>query len=62
MIKRNQDIRKAKGDIPAWLIAEKIGIHEKTFYGWLRFEMESNRKKKVLAAIKEIKNELKEVN
>lgn len=57
MIKRNQDVRKAKGNIPAWQIAEKLGIHEKTFYGWMRFEMDEERKSKVMKAIKEISNQ-----
>ncbi|WP_453992380.1 hypothetical protein [Bacillus nitroreducens] len=55
---RNSDIRKVKGDIPAWLIAEKLGIHEKTLYSWLRFEMSREKKEDVLRAIEEVKEEM----
>jgi hypothetical protein len=58
MQKRNQDIRKAKGNIPNWLIAEKIGIHEVTFIRWMRQEMSLNKKDTVLTAIKIAKEEL----
>lgn len=59
MLKRNEDIRNAKGKIPAWIIAEKLGIHEKTFYSWMRYEMSEKKKKLVLKAIEEAKNELR---
>jgi hypothetical protein len=58
MQKRNQDIRKAKGNIPNWFIAEKIGIHEVTFIRWMRQEMSLNKKGTVLTAIKKAKEEL----
>lgn len=57
MKRRNLDIRKAKGNIPAWLIAEKLGIHEKTLYGWLRYEMSNEKKKEIMRAIDEAKKE-----
>lgn len=47
MKRRNLDIRKTKGNIPAWLIAEKLSIHEKTLYGWLRYEMSTEKKKEI---------------
>lgn len=52
------DIKKIRGDLPNWMIAEKLGIHENTFYRWMRMEMSEERKKKVKAAIIEIKNEV----
>jgi transposase-like protein len=60
MFNRNQDIKKAKGDLPIWAIAEKLGIHENTLYRWLRTEMDSNKKRMVLNAINELKKELEE--
>jgi transposase-like protein len=58
MFNRNQDIKKAKGDIPNWAIAEKLGIHENTLYRWLRTEMSNERKRLVMRAIQELKQEL----
>lgn len=60
MLKRNQDIRKIKGNIPFWAIAERLEIHENTFYNWMKSEMGSGRKQEVLKVIDEIKNEMKE--
>lgn len=57
MIKRNLEIRKEKGKIPTWIIAEKMGIHEKTLYAWLRFDLSQERKEAVLTAIREAKEE-----
>lgn len=57
MIKRNLEVREAKGKIPAWIIAEKMGIHEKTLYAWLRFDLSDERKEAVLNAIREVKEE-----
>ncbi len=59
MFKRNNDIREAKGTIPTWVIAERLGIHENTFYHWMRKEMTDEEKQKIFAVIDEIKNEMK---
>lgn len=59
---RNEDIKKAKGHVPNWAIAEKLGIHENTLYRWLRKELSSDEKHKILLAIKECQQELAEVN
>lgn len=56
-LKRNQDIRKAKGTIPNWLIAEKLGIHENSIYRMLRQELTNDKKKEILAIIQVIKSE-----
>lgn len=52
------EIRKNRGRVPNWMIAEKLGIHENTFYRWMRTEMSGEQKKKVMAAIVEIKKEM----
>lgn len=59
MFKRNQDIRDYKGIIPFWLIAERLGIHENTIHNWMKSEMKAERKKLVIEAIEEIKQEMK---
>ncbi|MES1053647.1 hypothetical protein FOA24_32550 [Bacillus thuringiensis] len=58
MFRRNEDIRKLKGKIPTWVIAERLGIHENTFYHWMRKEMKLERKQVVMAVIEEIKKEV----
>ncbi|MED3745858.1 hypothetical protein I6J18_13615 [Peribacillus psychrosaccharolyticus] len=58
MFKRNKEIRQAKGDIPLWAIAERLGVHENTFYNWMKTEMIGERRQKVIVAIKEIREEL----
>ncbi|WP_066057294.1 hypothetical protein [Robertmurraya korlensis] len=57
--KRNHIIREAKGDIPYWVIAEKLGVHENTIMNWMKKEMLDNRREKILSAIKEIKEEVR---
>lgn len=57
--KRNQDILEAKADIPYWMIAERLGVHENTVKNWVRKEMDPIRKKTVLAAIAEVKEEIR---
>lgn len=59
MFKRNLDIREAKGDIPLWAIAERLGVHENTIYNWMKKEMGEQRKEKVMAVITEIEEEIK---
>jgi len=56
------EIRKAKGDIPLWVIAEKLNVHENTLYNWMKKEMDEQRKAKVLNAIKEIKDGISKRN
>lgn len=57
---RNKDLREAKGNIPAWIIGEKLGIHEQSVYRLFRSVMSEERKEEVLKAIKEIKQEMKQ--
>jgi len=57
--KRNQLIEEAKGTIPYWVIAERLGVHENTIQNWMKREMSEERKEKVMRAINEIKKEIK---
>jgi hypothetical protein len=62
MNKCNDDIRRIKGDIPYWLIADRLGVHEVTFIRWMRKELSPSLKTKVVQAIGEIKkNQEKEL-
>lgn len=56
-MRANEDIREAKGVIPYWMIADKLGIHVNTLYLWMRHEMPMGRKKEVLFAVKKAKEE-----
>lgn len=52
---RNEEIRRAKGSVPSWIIAEKLGIHENSFYRLLRQELPIEKKEEVLKIIEELK-------
>lgn len=58
----NQDILEAKGEIPYWVIALKLGVHENTVRNWMRREMSEKQKQKVLDVIKEIEKSLTKVS
>lgn len=62
MFNRNEDIKKARDGVPYWAIAEKLFISESTLYRWLRTELSTEKKKQILAAIKECQKELEAVN
>lgn len=53
--KRNIEVRKAKGKIPNWIIAEKLGIHENSLYRLLRQELSKDKKEEILSIIHELK-------
>lgn len=59
MFKRNLDIREAKEDIPFWVIAERLGVHENTLRNWMRKELSVEQKNKILNAIQEVKLDMK---
>lgn len=59
MFKRNEEIRIAKGKIPTWVIAERLGIHENTLYHIMRKKLPEVEKQRILAAIHEIQTEMK---
>ncbi|MEC3814160.1 hypothetical protein PNF30_16240 [Bacillus safensis] len=55
-MRTNMEIRKAieNSGIFTWQIAKQLGVHENTFYRWMREEITGERREKVLAAIKDI--------
>lgn len=57
---RNYEIKDAKGNIPNWLIAEKLGIHENSYYRLIRQKLSNEKKKEILEVIEEIKLSLEE--
>lgn len=57
-MEQNQDLKEAKGEIPAWIIGKKLGIHEQSVYRLFRSRISDKRRKQILAAIEEIKNEM----
>jgi hypothetical protein len=61
MLIGNTEIRNARGKIPKWMIAEKLGVHENTLNGWLRKELNKERKEQIIAIIEELKIELQEI-
>lgn len=56
-IEQNQDLKEAKGEIPAWIIGKKLGIHEQSVYRLFRSRISDKRRKQILAAIEEIRKE-----
>lgn len=58
MLLRNKDLRKAKGNIPAWAIGEKLGIHENSVFRLLRTELAPEKKTEFLSAIEEVKKDI----
>lgn len=61
MFNRNEDVKKIRGSIPYWAIAEKLNISENTLYRWLRTELAPDRKQQILNAIKDIQKEMADV-
>ncbi len=55
IFQRNEDIRRAKGSIPNWIVAEKLGIHENSYYRLLRKELPPGKKKEILEIIAGLK-------
>ncbi|MBM6599546.1 hypothetical protein JTF24_13855 [Priestia megaterium] len=60
MFERNKEIRQLKGNLPIWVIAEKLGIHENTLYRKLRKELHESEKKEIIKIIKSLKATFKE--
>ncbi|MCM3670282.1 hypothetical protein M3181_14965 [Mesobacillus maritimus] len=56
--KRNQNVVEAKGRIPYWIIAERLGVHENTIQNWMKQEMSRDREEQVLSVIAKIKEEI----
>lgn len=59
LFNRNIELKKEKGNIPYWILGEKLGLSENTIVRWFRQEMDTQKKERVLQAIKEVKQELK---
>ncbi|PHA58756.1 hypothetical protein COF07_10285 [Bacillus wiedmannii] len=57
MTNRNQDIKNLKGRISNWMIAEKLGVHENTVIRWLRSDLSTERRQRIIMVIEEIKKE-----
>ncbi|MBJ8113488.1 hypothetical protein JDS99_28470 [Bacillus cereus group sp. N6] len=53
-----ETMNNIKGDIPVWMIAKALGIHENTVYRYIRSE-DKDKKRLVLNAIEHIKEELR---
>lgn len=58
LLNRNLDIKKARGNIPYWFIAEKLNVAESTIYRKLRRELSPEEKEAFLNAIQAAKQEL----
>lgn len=56
----NADIRKAArvADVPQWKIAHALGVTEVTFVRWLRLELPEEKRKRILAAIESLSQEV----
>lgn len=58
MFVRNKDIRELKGDIPFWVIAERLGVSENTVFNWMKKDFTEERKKRFVNVIEQIKAEM----
>lgn len=60
MRKRNEDIKNEmnKSNILRNEVAESLGVSESTLYRWLRSEMPEKRKRTVMEAIKQLKQDM----
>lgn len=61
-LKRNSKILKAKGNIPYWVIADQMGVHENTVRNWMKREMGPEKEALILAAIEVARNDLVKVS
>lgn len=59
MSKANQDIREAiyKSGFPQWKVAQQYGLSDSRFSVILRYELDDDKKKAILEAIKELEKE-----
>ena len=59
MCKANKDIREAikKSGFPQWKVAEKYNLSDSRFSVILRYELDDDKKKAILEAIKELEKE-----
>jgi transposase-like protein len=54
----NKDIYQAKGNIPFWVIANHLGVHENTVRNWLKSNISDARKKEIFKVIAMVKSEV----
>lgn len=56
----NNDIRKAAlvADVRHWEICDYLGISEPTLTRWLRYELPEEKRRRILAAIEAISQEV----
>jgi hypothetical protein len=57
MVIRNKEIRDLRGNVPNWLIAEKLGVHENTVYRLLQKPLTDEKKQRIIEAIEQAKSE-----
>lgn len=52
----NEDVRRMarRNDVPQWKIAAALGISEPTLCRWLRFELSSEKKHRIVHVIQEL--------
>jgi type VI protein secretion system component VasF len=58
IFQKNKQVVDAKGDIPYWVLANQLNVHENTVRNWMKREMTQEIREKVLNAIAEVKQEL----
>lgn len=67
MWQKNPDVRaklfyrvdEVTRQIPLWVVANRLGVHENTFRNWLnKKDMDGKRKEAVVSAIQEVRDEL----
>lgn len=58
-MKPNTDIRKMirQSGFCSWQVADKLGVHENTFYRWLRKELGEEDIKQIYQALEELETE-----
>lgn len=56
MLQANHEIRSRLRalNIPLWMLAEKIGVHENSIIRWLRTDLGEDRRKAIEGAIQKI--------
>jgi transposase-like protein len=58
-MKPNEDIRKLikQSGFCSWQVADRLGVHENTFFRWLRKELSEEDKKRIYQALEELRAE-----
>ncbi|KZZ82530.1 hypothetical protein AS29_020725 [Bacillus sp. SJS] len=53
------EIREIKKDIPIWVIANRLNVHENTLRNWLKKDLSQERKDQIIQAILAIREEIR---